>query len=173
VFSPDGKYVLTGSWDQTARLWQTETGSEVRLFEWNYGIVSAVAFSPDGRHVLTACGELIMIAPAGPGDKTARLWEAETGRQVRSFKGHTDSLTSVAFSTDGRDVLTGGGDRTARVWAARTGREVRRFKGHIGWVMSVAFSPDRRYVLTGSLDVTARLWEAATGREVRRFRAME
>jgi WD40 repeat protein len=87
------------------------------------------------------------------------LWDAATGEEVRQFVGHIDTVSSVAFSSDGRYVLTGSHDSTARLWDAATGEEVRQFVGHTNGVTSVAFSPDGRYVLTGSWDGTARLWE--------------
>jgi WD40 repeat protein len=125
----------------------------------NMGDVLSVAFSPDGRQVLT-----------GSSAGTARLWDAQTGQELRRFEGHMDSVNSVAFSPDGRQVLTGSGDNTARLWDAQTGQELRRFEGHTSWVRSVAFSPDGRQVLTGSSDKTARLWDAQTGRQLRRFK---
>jgi WD domain, G-beta repeat/Caspase domain len=117
--------------------------------------ITSVAFSPDGCYVLT-----------GSANKTARLWDIETGKEVRMFEGHEARITSVAFSPDGRYVLTGSGDNTARLWDRETGKEVRKFEGHAAWITSVAFSPDGRYVLTGSWDSTTRLWDAATGREL-------
>jgi hypothetical protein len=102
----------------------------------------------------------------GGEDPTARLWDAATGKQIRSFEGHTASLWSVAFSPDGRFVLTGSADNTARLWDAATGRQIRTFAGHTDGVLSVAFSADGRLVLTGSYDTTTRLWDSATGREL-------
>jgi WD40 repeat protein len=160
AFSPDGKQILTGSRDKTARLWDTVTGELIRRFT-GMGAVASVAFSPDGKQVLT-----------GSSDKTARLWDAATGKEIRRFTGHTEWVNSVAFSPDGKHVLTGSSgrrDKTARLWDAATGKEIRRFTGHVKQVDSVAFSPDGKHVLTDSSDKTVRLWNVATGKEIRRF----
>ena len=150
AFSADGKRVVTGSGDYTARLWDVASGAELRAFEGHSEVVTSVAFSPDGKQVLT-----------GSRDRTARLWDAATSEQIRRFQGHTGWISSVAFSSDGKQVLTGSKDKTARLWDAATGREIRTFQGHASSVTSVAFSPDGKQVLTGSWDNTARLWNAA------------
>jgi WD40 repeat protein len=109
--------------------------------------VTAVAFAPDGKTVLT-----------GSADKTARLWDVATGREIRVVSGHSDRVTAVAFAPDGKTVLTGSADKTARLWNAADGQEVRRYVGHADALSAVAFSRDGRYVLTGSTDKTARIW---------------
>jgi sugar lactone lactonase YvrE len=151
--SPDGRTVLTGSRDNTARFWEVASGRELRrlvgLSDW----VNAVAFSPDGRTVVT-----------GSTHKAAQLWDAASGRELRKFTGHDEPVASVAFSPDGRIVATASLFRSARLWGAANGRELREFKGLTSLVNAIAFSPDGRTVLTGSDD--ARLWETANGRQL-------
>ena len=157
AFSPDGKYILTGSQDGTARLWDPENGQEIRQFIGHKGGVSAAAFSPDGKLVLT-----------GGNDQTIRLWDTQTGQQLQMFN-DSNGVTAVAFSPDGKLLLTNGGNKAARLWDIEASQLIREFLGHTDFVSDVAFSPDGQYVLTGSFDRTARLWETATGKELHVF----
>jgi WD40 repeat protein/serine/threonine protein kinase len=158
AFSPDGKAVLTGSIDSTARLWDAATGKPIGppLKHKGFGgAVLAVAFSPDGKAVLT-----------GSADNTARLWDAATGKPIGPPLMHQDDVHAVAFSPDGKAFLTGSDDKTARLWDAATGKPIGPTLEHKGEVGAVAFSPDSKVVLTGSYDNTARLWDAATGKPI-------
>ena len=155
-FSPDGKQVLTGAWDKTARLWDAASGKEIRTFQRKTLALESVAFSPDGKLVLAG------------GDYWPRLWDVAGGKEIRAFRGHTSHVSSVAFSPDSKQVLTASQDRTVRLWDVASGKEVRAFQG----VFSVAFSPDGKQVLTGSRDKTARLWDAANGKEIRHFQGL-
>jgi WD40 repeat protein len=105
AFSPDGTRVLTGSQDNTARLWDAATGKAVATLAGHTAPVEAVAFSPDGTRAVTASW-----------DNTARLWDAATGKTVATLTGHSGPLWAVAFSPDGTHVLTGSEDNTARLW---------------------------------------------------------
>jgi WD40 repeat protein len=158
ALSPDGKRLLTGSNDNTARLRDAASGRTLHVLAGHTDEIWTVAYSPDGSQVLT-----------GSKDRTAILWDARTGRTIRTFRGHTGEVGSVAFRPDGAQVLTGSADKTAILWDARTGGRLRTFKGHTDAVGPAAFSPDGRLVLTGSDDRTARLWDAATGRVLRTF----
>ncbi|MCE7990306.1 MAG: hypothetical protein DYG89_54905, partial [Caldilinea sp. CFX5] len=159
VLSPDGRYVLSGSFDSTARVWDLRTGAEVRRFV-SYGGITSVAFSPDGQTVLL-----------GDGNGPIRLWDVQPPPDPRTFSGHTAPVIAAKFSPDGRTLLTGSTDQTARLWDAATGRELRVLTGHTDWVIAVAISPDGHYALTsGAADNTARLWELGTGQEVHVFK---
>jgi uncharacterized delta-60 repeat protein len=152
AFSRDGRYIVSGSTDYTARVWEASTGQEVARMT-HTARVDSVAFSPDGKFVVS-----------GSKDKTARVWEAMTGKEISRMT-HGARVNSVAFSPDGRYVVSAGLDKTARVWEAATGKEMARMV-HDAEVLVVAFSPDGRYVISAGADYTARVWEAATGKEI-------
>jgi WD40 repeat protein len=131
------------------------TTPELVLQMGHFGGVWSVAFSPDGKQVLT-----------GGTDDTAILWDAATATVLRRFEGHKGYFKTVSFSPDGKSILTGSNDDTAILWNAATGAKLRDFRGGDG---SVALSPDGRLVLMGSSEKTATLWNAATGKMVRSF----
>ena len=94
-----------------------------------------------------------------------KVWDAGTGQETRTFKGHTSRVNSVAFSPDGTRLASASDDNTVKVWDAATGRERLTFKGNTGGVNIVVFSPDgKRLATIGSLG-KVQLWDAATGRE--------
>jgi WD40 repeat protein len=121
---------------------------------------AAVGFSPDGRLLSAAGGAL-----AEPGFVT--IWDAATGRQLRSFRGHDDAITGLAFNPKADRLATSSRDGTVRLWDAHTGREVRILRGHTRGVSSVAFSPDGTRIASGGEDRAIKLWDVATGAELR------
>src|SRR5262249_15548491 len=113
-----------------------------------------VAWFPDGARIATA------------GDTTVQIWDATTGAQVLTFRGHSDPIRALALSPDGQRVASGGHDTTAPVWEAATGRLLFTYTGHRDWILSLAWSPDGRYVASAGDEGVVRIWDAATGADV-------
>jgi WD40 repeat protein len=157
AISPDGRRALSGSADNTVRLWDVTSGQEVRRFLGHTDDVNAVAFSADGKRAVSA-GR----------DRTVRVWDVETGAAVRVFRGHTEPVLSAALDAGGRLAVSGGQDGTVRLWDVAGGTEVRSLAGHEGWVAAVAISPDGERVLSGGHDGTVRVWDRA-GKELHRL----
>jgi WD40 repeat protein len=114
-----------------------------------------------GRFSADAAGSLVIT---GSQDATAIIWDTRSGKPLRTLKGHTAPVTSVAFSPDSTRALTGSRDNTAKLWDAKTGKEILSLPGHTQEVTSVSFSPDGLNVLTSSRDGTAIIWLASEWR---------
>jgi WD40 repeat protein len=150
ALSRDGKHALSASLDKTVRLWDVETGKQLKKLEGHHDTVLGVAFTPDGRHAIS-----------GSTDKTLMLWDLDSGKPVRTFTGHTGYVQHVAVSPDGRFALSAGADHTVRLWDIGAGTLLRTLEGHQGPVWSVAFSRDGRLALSAGDDRCVRIWGAA------------
>ena len=193
VFSPDGNLLFTGppcrGYEQNGRIWDVATGKLMHVFEVAVSDINLVAFSPDGRKILTGCslqgaklsdvitGSLIhsfyhdrfvstvMFSPdgskilTGSEDYFARLWNTDTGNLIHTFEYAGEHQS--AFNPDGTLVLISSG-RCAKLWDVTTGNLIHSFK-HDNNVYSVAFNFDGSQVLTGSKDGTTKLWNTTTG----------
>ncbi len=158
-FSPDGRTIASVGADQKIRVWEAGTGRDL----WNVasdtppnGILlhRVAAFSPDGR-LLAGC-----VAFGPNPTRCIKLWDAATGREVRTLGNPGGQVTSLAFSPDGTRLATAGENRTVQLWDVQTGQAVFELRGHIAAVISVAFSRDGTKLASGSTDTTVRIWNA-------------
>jgi hypothetical protein len=154
IYSPDGTRIVSGSSDETVRVWDASTGAVLRTLEGHTSSVWSVAFSPD---------ETLIVSSSGDQTGITRIWDASTGAVLHTLEGHTGSVHSIAISLDGTRIVSGSRDRTMRIWDASTGAVLRTLKGHTSSVWSVAFSPDETRIVSGSGDQTVRVWDAGTG----------
>jgi WD40 repeat protein len=155
VFTPDGQTLISGTGAGTGgpsevMLWDVATGKERSRFAVP-GTLFAVALSPDG----------VTLASAGSTGKSGqlKLWDLATGKERATFRGHTSSVSSVAFSPDGQTLVSASYDHTVKVWEVPSG-QLRSTRANDHMMRAIAFAPDGKLIASGSLDKTVRLWDA-------------
>jgi WD40 repeat protein/tRNA A-37 threonylcarbamoyl transferase component Bud32/uncharacterized protein YbaR (Trm112 family) len=155
-FSPAGTTFLTACSDWHARLWDVSSRKLLQTFEHSpaQGAVTAVAFSPDERIIITGSGT--------PKTGQAIQWDLISGKMLGKPMEHGSIVLGVAYGADGKRILTGSADHTARLWDAHSCQPMGSSVSHTNFVRPVAFSPDGQTILTGSWDGMAQLWDAAT-----------
>jgi WD40 repeat protein len=167
AFSPDGKTLASGGWDDCIRLWDVATGKEVRKIDAHKAMVTHVAFSPDGR----------LLASRGGLDGAARVWDPTTGVQLHRFTGLSlinpwrfNHDSALAFAPDSKTLAV-----TARkaivIYDLATGAETKRIAAHV-YGICLAYSPDGKLLASGGVDeghdqYSLRLWDVPSGKEVR------
>jgi WD40 repeat protein len=118
--------------------------------------VSSVALSSDGKTLVS-----------GSFDKTIKIWDLATGKELRTLTGHQDAVLSIALSSDGKALVSGSYDKTIKIWDLATGGKPRTLTGHHFPVSSVALTSDGKTLVSGSFDNTIKVWDLATGKELR------
>lgn len=162
VVSNDGKFLITSSRDNTARIWDRESGQLIHILAGHEKAVESATFSPDGKYALTSSS-----------DGTVRVWEVSSGKEIKKIESQQKGVNNVAISPDGKLILTAGENDTAVVWDFTSG-EARFVLPHpkvstdknLG-LNSAIFSPDGKLIATGSGDKTSIIWDASSGKPIK------
>jgi len=155
AISPDDMILATGSYDQKIKLWDAETGKELKTLSGHNGCVFSLVFRPDGK----------ILASAGA-DRTVKLWDVASGDRRDTLSQPLKEVYAVAFSPDGRRLAAGGADNRIRIWeisdsAAETTNPLLFSKfAHDGTILRLAFSPDGQTLASTADDRTIKLWDA-------------
>ncbi len=171
AFSRDGRWLATGGWDYMVRLWEVESGRELRTLKGHKGLVGAVAFSDDGAWLLTGGDD--GQALTRPKHSTARIWDTKTGRELRRYRVDRAYITAVALAPGRELFATGGDDGIVRLWQPSKQKPLAELTGHSRPIRTLDFSDDGHLLLSAGDDGTARLWDVEQRSEILRLSANE
>lgn len=154
AFDKYGRRFLTGSYDQTCKMFDAISGEELLSLEEHSNIVYCVAFNnPFSNRIATASF-----------DQTAKIWDADSGMCLSTLTGHTGEVVCLDFEPNGTSLATGSMDYEARIWDLETGESTLQLAGHEGEVISLAFNTEGDRLVTGSFDGTAKMWDLRSGK---------
>lgn len=198
-WSPDGTQIVTASGDRSTRIWSLADQNIIAIPRHN-GPLAKAAWSPDGARIAATASNMALIWHATESavvrleghrseisdihwksdgkqlvtasqDKTARIWDAQTGTELARLEGHARDVTTASWNSSGHSILTTSGDDTARVWDAATGKELAQLKAtDASRLFGAEWSPDGHRVVTAHGVGTAIVWDAASAGEVFRLR---
>ena len=166
-FTSDGNYLISASEDKVIRIWDWRTRKTLRTLRGESGagrdgVIYTLALSPDGRELAVAG----IFGSTSAGESccgSLRLFDLET-RQIRAIlRGHESPVFQLAFSPDGKYLISGAKDKTAIIWDVSKARLLHRLIGHSDAIYDVGFTPDSERAVTASFDKTLRLWNVAKG----------
>ena len=174
AFSPDGKKIVTAGYDNTARIWDIESGEELHVLKGHRGHsagINSVAFSPDGKKIVTAGSDGTARPRNEDGIGNIRIWDVETGKELRKLEGYQWTCYSAAFSPDGKKVVAteqSADNKVVLIWDTDSGEVLQRLEGHSGFVAATAFFPDGKKIIATD-GKTVRIWDTESGKELQRF----
>jgi WD40 repeat protein len=174
ALSTDNIKIVSGSDDRSIKIWDIESGDLLStLFDpstTNNGWIHSVAFSPatvsKGRAAPFGYADNLKIV-SGNGDHSIKIWDAQSGKLLRTLNGHTEWVNSVAFSYDNHKIVSGSHDRSIKIWDSESGKLLHTLTGHTSAIWSVAFLHDNMKIVSGSADCSIKIWDTESGKLLR------
>ncbi len=154
TYSPDGKTMAIGNYDDTISLWDLTKWEIIYTLEGHTDCITSVEFSPDSKVIASACC-----------DNTIKMWDANTGEQIQTLSGYSTCIDAMRFSTNEQKIVVIGDDRIVKTWNVKSGEIVNTIEMNFEGVSfsSICFSPDGKTLATASESCNISLWDVSTG----------
>jgi len=194
--TPDGKTAITGSNDNTAKIWDLQTGKTIKTLKDHQRSIYSVNITPDAKMAITGSYKEVCLWDVGTGellkklfghvnnvvgvalsadgsiaitvseDRTICLWDVETGDSLKPKERHQGAVYDLVVENNGKTAITGSSDNTAKIWDLQTGKTIKTLEGHRGSVYSVAITPNAKTGITGNSDTSLQFWDLSNGKEL-------
>ena len=150
--SPDSSKIVTGSDDNTIRIWNVTTNTCIHTLTGHTDKINSVSWSPNGKYIASSSD-----------DSTIRIWNTTAGSCIRTLTSPIDCIRSVSWSPNGKHIVSGSLNGTIDIWNTYTGNRIHTLIGHTDYVNLVSWSPDGKSIASGSYDETVKVWDAQNG----------
>ncbi len=147
VFSPDGKFIVSASNDETIRIWEVESSKMLKVLQGHSASVNSAVFSPDGKLIVSASD-----------DESVRIWDTETGCPLKILEGHSSRVNSASFSPNGKFIVSASNDKTIRIWEVGTGKMLKVLDGCDACVYFASFNVDGTRIVSESSKTSSQTW---------------
>ena len=148
TWSPDGRFLASGSGDRSIKIWDSNSWSEQKTIKAHTDQVTCISWSPDGRYLAS-----------GSKDNTILLWDVDAGKIKDNLIGHAGGINSIAWSLDSRTLASGSNDKTIRLWDSFTKRQIGILEGHTATISCISFSHDNNLLASKANGDLIRIWD--------------
>lgn len=152
IFSPDCKSLACLTADKTIKIYNTNSGEQVKVLDDKGEGDATISFSPDSKFLVAGCW-----------DKTIKIWDVESGKKIRRLIGHPQATRSLCFYPDGKFLASAGWDGIIKTWYLPTGINLKNFKGHTQCIRTIAMSPTRNQLASSGYDQYLKVWDLSNG----------
>ncbi len=152
IYSPNGKYIISGSRDETVKMWDVSTRKNLKTFIGHKGTINSLSYSYDGKYIAS-----------GSEDKTINIWDVKTGKLFKSLIGHESEVVAVEFNPVKNELASLSVDNQVIIWDVKTGKKLLKLEGEKGVITSISYSPNGKELASAGINEPIKIWNIELG----------